>query len=159
MLLLASDLQLRESVIALVSQVMRRVKPLRTILPCAALLSQLVRADQSPFVSNIAVAFVDVGLPLESTERKSACADALIRSLCSFVSDPFCVQAQSLCNCALALLEFLPDAFLRAGAPPVASNLLEDWFLDVALSQAGMKEVCSYFLSIAANEGFLNILL
>lgn len=147
---LAATPALRESVVSLVAQVMRRAKPLRTVLPCASLLSQLVRTEENPFVCNFAIAFVDVGLCLEATNRKAACADALIAAILSFSGDPFCPQMSSLCGYSALLLEYLPDAYLRAGAPRAVAAVLEDWMLDIALAQPDMRAVSNieYYVSI-----------
>lgn len=120
---------------------MRRAKPLRTALPCAALISQLIRIDQDPFVVNFAIAFVDVGLPQEVPDRKWGCADAVIQALQHLAADPFCSQMQALFAYTISLLDYIPDAFLRAGAPLAVSVLLEDWLLDIALAQPGMRMV------------------
>jgi hypothetical protein len=139
---LAADPLLREGVSALVSQIMRRVTPLRTLLPCAVLLSELVRADTNPFVCNLALTFLDGGLGQETDPlRRAACADALLCALQSFAATPLCPQTGALCSYAAALLDLLPEAFLRAGAPAASAALLQDWMLDVALSRPGMQAV------------------
>lgn len=142
---LAANSVLRDSVIVLVSQIMRRVKPLKTVLPCSTLLSELIRPDVNPFACNFAIAFVDIGISLETHERKKSCADAVIKCLLSFADSPFSSQAQALLNYSLVLLEYLPEAFLRAGSPSAVSFLLEDWLLDIAISQPGMRVVSRNF--------------
>jgi hypothetical protein len=129
---------LRETVLALVEALARRCKALRTRLPCAAIIAQvIVPAQQEPTVpssssapaaaaaklsSALGIGLVNMALPLETEDgsRAEACAEAVIEALTRLAaSEGFnatSLQAGSLLHYAADLMEALALRFGRPGA-------------------------------------------
>jgi hypothetical protein len=161
---LADQSGLRDTVLALVEGLTRRCKALRTRLPCATIISQVIvpaqqepptaSSDSAPKLSSaLGIGLVNTALSLETGEeiRAEACAVAIIEALTRLVAsegfNPTSLQATSLLHYATDLLEPLARRFGGAGSggrPPVDPRvvaLLCDFLVDMCLVVSGTTKV------------------
>mgnify|MGYP003386685043 CR=1 FL=1 len=83
---LANKDELRPQVLVIISNLVRRIKVLRTPLPCSVLLGKLVTPEMMPFTCNIALTLLDIALPHESPDslRGQQCAAAVLAAMALF---------------------------------------------------------------------------
>ena len=137
---MANNLDLQESVLNLVSQILRRVKPLKTLLPCSALIDQIIRPEMFPLACNLGIAFVDVGLPLERTSRRTDCAKAIVKAMDLYLSDPYSAQMQALFGYSILVLDDLPAVMESSHASSALQLLISDFLIDVSLLKHNLSE-------------------
>jgi hypothetical protein len=134
---LANQEELRPQVLLIVCNLNRRIRTLRTQLPCATLLTKLVQPDLMPFACNITLTLLDIALLHEDDSRRAECAQAVLNSTAAFYPPDqevdkdrdkdkdshghshshshsprkvFSMQLDALLNYSLDLLPFMPAA-------------------------------------------------
>jgi hypothetical protein len=138
LILMANNSDLREKVVLpMFSHILKRIKPLRTLIPIKSLIAQIT-SDSLPFGCNFAIAFVDTSMEWHPRELYDECAVSLVETLNRNSFKAFSAQSNALCGYALPLLGSLSS--LGASISDSSKILLADWFLDVALTHPGLRK-------------------
>lgn len=117
----------------------RRVKSLSIPLPCAALITKLVRPDMMPFACNIAISLVDISICNIEASEKANCAIAILNAIDLFDVD-FSPQISALLHYALQLLPEISSQFCNSTMSRLSQERIWSWLLDVCLVQAGLRK-------------------
>jgi hypothetical protein len=132
---MANNEALRDKqVIPIFIHILRRIKPLKTIIPMRALIN-LIRPDMMPFCCNFAMAFIDTTSEWHPLELWSKSAESLTLTLIGF--SLFTPQSNALCYYSL----FCISSLCLLKGPSVEGNIkniLGDWFIDMSLAQPGI---------------------
>ena len=122
-------------VLPMFSHILKRIKPLKTVLPIEKLL-QLIKSDTLPFGCNFTIAFVDTAIEWHPREAHHECALSLAHVLASCGFKPFTPQSNALCYYVLVFLESLSSVHLSDGS----KELLGDLLIDISLVQPGLQK-------------------
>lgn len=162
---LANKEELRPQVLVIISNLVRRIKALRTPLPCPTLLTKLVTPDMMPFACNITLTLLDIALSHEPVGedgcRGQQCTEAVLAAMALFFpplspagatitasssysksNKVFTMQLNSLLNYALELLVHVPAA--------VASSCKHTLTLPLGTSNTGTRTTlqCRHHLEL-----------
>ncbi len=143
---MSNTADLKDCVVDLLSQVLRRVKPLRIQLPCLEIIDQIIKPSMQPLTCNLGITFLDVGIRLENGLRRLECAKSVVSAIAAFKDEPFCSQMQALLAYALVLLDDLPIAL--SGSPREVTEIIGDFFVDVVLMRENVQKVREIDLTI-----------
>ena len=145
---MANQEPLRESVFKILSSITKRCKLLRIKLPCPELL-EMITPEMAPYASNLAIAFLDIGISFEADTSRIACAASALKSISRISYESlFKTQAMSLAIYAIYfLLEVFQVLSLKNAAQPSYNNsdlelvnfFVSDLCLDYALCPVGIR--------------------
>ncbi len=135
---LTNNEALRPEALSIVSTIMRRIKPLKTILPCSVILQTLVKSDPIPFCCNISLSLLDIGVANIPPDSRSDCAFALLIAIDAFPKR-LSPQTSSLMQYVLEFLDELPQAVKSSSVSKECLVFVYSWLLDLVLVAPGLR--------------------
>ena len=126
--------ELRGALLNIFQSCLKRIKPLKSILPIDELLL-LVRKDMLPYACNFAVAFIDASIAFYPKECFGNSLVNVLGSICDFPS--FSAQSNALCYYSLHFIHEFAVFSTGISLPTLMRDqallTLADFYLDMAL--------------------------
>jgi len=134
LILLSNNEVLRNKVLEMFGQILRRIKETNTIVPITSLL-ELMKPENMPFAVNFSITFIDTSIKTLPRNKFLDASKALLVALNSFAA--YSVQSNALCYYSLHLLDCLAEASNLVKCS--SYHILGDFYIDFCLIQSELR--------------------